>query len=302
MDLVIGNSKKSAIESSDMVKFMRIACIIAFVVMLGWTGTTFALHYLAVKENEEVQAEIDKIKDIEDIAKAYEDAQILFAAIDTFKYEKENDNNLLPQFFDDLEKILPKGTTVESIQADNGDVRLSLKSDWHPTTKNEVADVIVQINKLDYTSNLQLPDLTEEQAIRFMSPSIDKAALETLGDDVYLREKSDDPLYKGHIIEVSSRAELLDLITNLANHEGTEKYPPELTLETVNDMAVNLVQTKYDVTVHIGHDYIVEERVNEEAGFTGDKAIVINAVNPDNNSTPADGAAPEAPAAEEEDM
>ena len=302
MDLVIGNSKKSAIESSDMVKFMRVACIIAFVVMLGWSGTTFALHYLAVKENEEVQAEIDKIKDIEDIAKAYEDAQILFAAIDTFKYEKENDNNLLPQFVDDLEKILPKGTVVEKIEADNGDVKIDLKSAWHPTTKNEVADVIVQINKLDYTSNLQLPDLSEEQAIRFMSPSIDAAALETLGDDVYLREVSDDPLLKGKIIEVTSRSELMELITKLANNDNVQDYPPELTLETVNDMAINLVQTKYQVSVHIGHDYIVEERVNEEAGFTGDKAIIIDAVNPDSSSTPADGAAPEAPAAEEEDM
>ena len=204
--------------------------------------------------------------------------------------------------FDDLEKILPKGTVVEKLEADNGDVKLSLKSAWHPTTKNEVADVIVQINKLDYTSNLQLPDLSEEQAIRFMSPSIDAAALETLGDDVYLREVSDDPLYKGKIIEVNSRAELLELITKLANHDDIADYPPELTLETVNEMAINLVQTKYEVTVHIGHDYDVEQRVSEEAGFTGEKAIVINAVNPDDSSAPADGAASEAPAAEEEDM
>jgi hypothetical protein len=94
----------------------------------------------------------------------------------------------------------------------------------------------------------------------------------------------------------------MELITKLANNDNVQDYPPELTLETVNDMAINLVQTKYQVSVHIGHDYIVEERVNEEAGFTGDKAIIIDAVNPDSNSTPADGAAPEAPAAEEEDM
>ena len=301
MDLVIGNSKKAAIESSDMVKFMRIACIIAFVVMLGWTGTTFALHYLAVKENEAVQAEIDKIKDIEDIARAYEEAQTLFAAIDTFKYEKENDNNLLPQFIDDLEKILPKDTVVKSINADNGTVLLSIESGWHPTTKNEVADVIVQVNKLDYTSALQLPDISEEQAIRFMSPSIDAAAIDALGDDVYLRETSDDPLIKGKIVEVKSRAELLDLITKLANGEAEANYPPELTLETINDMAITVVQTKYELTVHIGHDYNVDERVSEEAGYTGDKAIIVDAVNPD-TGTPADGAAPEAPAAEEEDM
>ena len=269
--------------------------------MLGWTGTTFALHYLAVKENEAVQAEIDKIKDIEDIARAYEEAQTLFAAIDTFKYEKENDNNLLPQFIDDLEKILPKDTVVKSINADNGTVLLSIESGWHPTTKNEVADVIVQVNKLDYTSALQLPDISEEQAIRFMSPSIDAAAIDALGDDVYLRETSDDPLIKGKIVEVKSRAELLDLITKLANGEAEANYPPELTLETINDMAITVVQTKYELTVHIGHDYNVDERVSEEAGYTGDKAIIVDAVNPD-TGTPADGAAPEAPAAEEEDM
>lgn len=275
MDLVISSGKKSAIESSDMVKYLKIVLGVAAVVMLGWTGVTFFQHKVAKDARDQMQANIDAIADIEQIRQDYVDAQYLFAALDTFKYEKENDNNLLPQFFADLEEVLPEDAVINSVEAKNGDVTFEVTTGWHTTAKNEVADLIVQLQKLDYVSSLSIPDLNEEYCIRFYSPSANAAGPEK-GVDPYLRVVSDDPLVLGEYVQVDDSKALQDMILDMATGEGETDYPEELTLETIGDLWVELVQDTFEVTVHIGHDYSVEDKVNDEAGITGDKAIVLN--------------------------
>ena len=302
MDLLIGSSKKSAIESSDMVKYLKIVCAVTLVGMATWTGITYFQHKKALDARNQMQAKIDQISDIEQIAKDYENAQSLFAALDTFKYEKENNNNLIPQFIDDLEQILPKETVVKSISAENGTVTLEMLSGWHPTNKNEVADVIVSLKKLDYVKSIQIPDISEEQKIRFMAVSQNDAEGNPLtGDAVYMRKVSDDPLVLGDIIEVATREELLELITELINGEADEDYPAELTVENINDLAVNLLQTTYQINVNIGYDLNVAEKVALDAGYTGDKAIVVDAVKPaDSGADATEGGDAAATTSEEE--
>ena len=275
MDLVISTGKKSAIETSDMLKYLKIVLGVAAVIMLGWTGITFIQHKIAKDARDQVQANIDAIADIEQIRQEYVDAQYLFAALDTFKYEKENDNNLVPQFIDDLERIMPKDATITSFSATDGSISFTVTNGWHPTTKNEVADFMVQLNNLEYVSNLQIPDISEEYVIRFMSPSANVAQAEE-GDDIYLRYKSDDPYYLGAYVEVDDSAALESIILEMAQGTSDENFPEELTLETIRDLSIMLARDTYSVSCHIGYDYSVEDKVNEEAGFTGDKAIVLN--------------------------
>ena len=137
------------------------------------------------------------------------------------------------------------------------------------------------MKKLDYVKSIQIPDISEEQKIRFMAVSQNDAEGNPLtGDAVYMRKVSDDPLVLGDIIEVATREELLELITELINGEADEDYPAELTVENINDLAVNLLQTTYQINVNIGYDLNVAEKVALDAGYTGDKAIVVDAVKP----------------------
>ncbi|MBR4543362.1 MAG: pilus assembly protein PilM [Lachnospiraceae bacterium] len=291
MDLVITSGKKSAIETSDMLKYAKIALGVAAVVMLGWTGVTFIQHKVAKDARDQMQANIDAIADIEQIRQDYVDAQYLFVALDTFKYEKENPNNLLPQFIGDLEEILPTDTVINSIGAEDGVVSFELTTGWHTTAKNEVADVLVQLQQLEYVKKVEVPDLTESYCIRFLSPSANVADTAN-GEDPYLRMVSEDPFLLGEYVEVESQSDLKDLILEMAQGEGDDDYPEELTLESINDLWVELVQDRIKVTVTLGYDYNVEDRVSDEAGLTGDKAIVLNI----SESTDEPGENPEAPA------
>jgi hypothetical protein len=243
--------------------------------MIGWTGITFIQHKVAKDARDQMQANIDAIADIEQIRQDYVDAQYLFAALDTFKYEKENPNNLIPQLITDLEEVLPTDTVINSIEAQDGVVTFEVKTGWHSTAKNEVADVMVQLQKLDYIKKIEVPDLSEEYCIRFLSPSAN-AADAANGEDPFLRKIPEDPLLLGDYVEVSDRGELETLILDMLKGESEGDIPPELTIETINDIWVELVQDTFTVTVNLGYDYIVEDKVNEEAGITGDKAIVLN--------------------------
>ncbi len=296
MDLVISSGKKSAIESSDMVKYLKIVLGVSAVIMLGWTGITFIQHKVAKDARDQMQANIDAIADIEQIRQDYVNAQYLFAALDTFKYEKENPNNLMPQFIGDLEKILPNDTVINGIDATDGTVSFEVTTGWHTTAKNEVADIMVQLQNLSYVKKVEVPDLSEEYCIRFLSPSANSADAAD-GGDPFLRMVSDDPLFMGEYVEVSDRSELEDIILDMATGEGEDNYPEELTLETISDLWVELVQDKITVTVVLGYDYNVEDRVNDEAGITGDKAINVSV--PESSETSGEEAPAEDTASEE---
>ena len=289
MDLSIGSAKKAVVESSDLRKYMAVVLGVAFVGMLGWSGVTFWQHKQAADAKADWEQKIAQIQDIEDIAKAYEQAQYEYVALATFKYEPErNDNNKLLQFIIDLEKIMPKGTTINSISAVNGDVTFKVKSDWHSTVKNEIADSIVELQKLDYLTSYSLPDESEERCIRFIS------GYDENNEPIYLRERAEDDnkYFLGPIFQLDSNEELEKLINDIASGAATLNDLPEGFEEST---PVLLVQTSYEITVHIGFTDTVEDLVNEEAGITGAKVIEYEK---EGEPAPAEEGG-EAPAAEE---
>ncbi|SCY00020.1 type IV pilus assembly protein PilM [Lachnospiraceae bacterium XPB1003] len=291
MDLSIGNAKKAVVESSDLRKYMAVVLGVAFVGMLGWSGVTFWQHKQAADAKADWEQKIAQIQDIEEIAKAYEQAQYEYVALATFKYEPErNDNNKLLQFILDLEKIMPKGTTINSISAVNGDVTFTVKSDWHSTVKNEIADSIVELKKLDYLTAYSLPDEGEERCIRFVS------GYDEEDQPIYLREKSDDQnnLFVGPIFQIDTTKELEELIDGIASGDISQNDLPDGFLEAT---PVMLTRTSYEITVHIGFTDSIEDVVNEEAGITGKNVIEYEK---EGEAAPAEGeGGEEAPVADD---
>ena len=286
LDLRIGSSNRKTVESSDLKKYMIVVLTIAAVGMLGWSGVTWYQHRQAQKHKEEIEKKIAEIQDIEEIAHAYETAQYQYAALATFDYEKRNDNNMLLTYILDMEKIMPKETTINEVTAVDGDVSYKVTSGWHSTTKNEVADVIVQMQGLDYLSNLSIPDISETYCIRFV------AGFDDEGEPVYLRKAAENPNELGEIFEVKDNSELNDLIESLAKGTADQEIPAGIE----ESIPVRLVQTEYTLSAHIGFNDNVEDLVNEEAGFTGEKAINVKSDAPADTAeeaAPTEEAAPE---------
>ena len=201
--------------------------------MIGWVTYTAITYHNAVEQRDQLQNDIAAIGDIEQIALAYEAALNEYNIVDAFEESTHSDNEMLLQFILDMEKKMPAGTSINNLAAAEGEISFDVASGWNLTTKNEVADVLVQIGRLDYVSNFTIPDITEEYRTLFL------IGYDEEGNAVYLREEEDGVL--GDYVE----------------YEEGEEYPAEYMQYDL----VTLTQTTYSVGCHISRP--VEEETEE---------------------------------------
>ncbi len=201
--------------------------------MIGWVAYTAITYHKAVTQRDQLQQSIAAIEDIEQIALAYEAALNEYNIVKAFEDSTHSDNEMLLQFILDMEKKMPAGTSINNLAAEEGEISFDVMSGWNLTTKNEVADVLVQIGRLDYVSNFTIPDITEEYKTLFL------IGYDAEGNAVYLREEENGVL--GDYIE----------------YEEGEEYPAEYMQYDL----ITLTQTTYTVGCHISRP--VEEETEE---------------------------------------
>ncbi|MCR5734524.1 MAG: hypothetical protein K6G22_07970, partial [Lachnospiraceae bacterium] len=102
------------------------------------------------------------IKDIEEIANEYDRAMKEYDLMVEFEKTTHNDNEYILQFIEDMEKKLPVDTKINNVECVSGEWKMEVTTGWHDKNKNEVADVIVQMQKLDYVRNLKIDSVNEE--------------------------------------------------------------------------------------------------------------------------------------------
>lgn len=240
-----GSSSGSAIGSETVFKVLVGIFGLCVVVMGTWVGFTAYNYHKALDRKAELEEEIAKISDIEEIKLNYDRALAELTIIQAFEFSTHNDNEMLLQFINDLEIMMPTDAAIGTLTATNGDVSFDVTSGWHTTVKNEIADVIYQIGSLAYVSDFDLPGFTEEYRTLFV------IGVDENGNPEFLREASNEEGVLGEYIEYE---------------EGIE-YPPEyLQYETMT-----FVQTTYDVTCHISNPVtaVPEEATDAEATDEG---------------------------------
>ena len=164
MNLTIGSAKKSMIESSDLIKYMKWALLVAFLGSAAFTGVTWFQHKKVMDEQADLERKIAAIEDIELIAQDYERAQKECNEVKSFNISTRNANEHILQLLDDLEKIMPKEVVLSKMTFADGATKIDISdADYHLTVKNEVADVMVEVSKLDYVSNFYIAAESEEK-------------------------------------------------------------------------------------------------------------------------------------------
>jgi type IV pilus assembly protein PilM len=272
MDLTLGKTKKDMISSSDLNKALGIIAGVAFVASLSLCVVTAIQHNNAVKERDRLQAEIDAIDDIEQIAREYEQAQAEFEEVNVFDRERHNDNEKLLTFVNDLERLIPTGTSVTNLKATNGDIEMTVLTGWDDPTKNQIADIMINVAALDYVTNFKVPSFQEEYKYFVMYENED-------GELVYLHENDfideadaddEEVMLDGDQTEDEALAQLLEMINAGPEVEFTTPLNYQEVEETIPmDIAAYKLelrrQATYTLTCHIGYDHPEEEAPAEEA-------------------------------------
>ena len=249
MNLMIRSGKKeSAIGNADLIKALRIILALAAIGSAAFCVVTYIQHDKAVKERDKIKADIERIKDIEEIANEYDRAMKEYDLMVEFEKTTHNDNEYILTFIEDMEKCLPVETHVNKIECVDGEWKMEITTGWHDKTKNEVADVMVQLKRLDYLSDLRV-DSVDETYKSFIIVGMD--------DDGEL------------LFATKERREGAPATTD----EGTpvEYVDPEKMNQNEKDLygempVITKVQSKYELTCHIGFPEEPEVEETEESG------------------------------------
>lgn len=238
-------------DSVAIIKFLRIAFIIACLAMIGWVGYTVYENIQIKKQREELNQMIADIQDIEDIANAYDEANRQYTLMKDFERSTHNDNEYLLSFIEDLEVLMPTGTYVNAFTASNGNISFDVTTGWRTTTKNEVADVLVNVGTLPYVDNFLIPDITEEYKVLLGIDADGDGALDVdaEGNVIYLVEEDEN----GKEVEVI--------------------YDEDAAAEGLYDGLVpfTLVQTTYSVSCHICNPNAVQYDAANDIYFVIDE-------------------------------
>jgi len=168
--LKIQSSKSKEASSAMLDKILYAVIAVAAVIMIGicaWYQIKYALKKADV---EFKKTQINTLQIAEDIANQYQDTLNAYNTVKTFTDTTHTNNVVLLQFIEDLERVMPTGTYVDDIKASDGYV--SLKG--YATSKEALADFIVQLKGLDYVTSFDVPSFQVKEIDGWVAPEAEE--------------------------------------------------------------------------------------------------------------------------------
>ena len=148
-------SKQSNINSTP---FVIAFLIIAVLVAGGVTAYSFIAKNNAQNDLDQVNRNIESIKDIEDIITAYEEAESIYVdAMSMYTYTSNLNENVL-DFILALEEYMPKDADVTSFSSDASGVSISGTA----SSYDDIAALAINLKEIDCIDNSFISTISEE--------------------------------------------------------------------------------------------------------------------------------------------
>ena len=156
--LKIGKDKSREASSAMVDKIVIAFIVLAAVVMVGICAS-YQIKYVLKKTDVDFKKQkISEMEVAERVAAEYEETVKAYNIVKTFADTTHTDNVMLYKYWKDLEKILPTGSSIDNIHAEDGEVKIKITNQ----SKEAVADTYVKISALDYVTSAKV-ELIEEK-------------------------------------------------------------------------------------------------------------------------------------------
>lgn len=152
----------SSIGSAEVTKYMIIVFAVCALVMGIWCAVTLIQYNKAVKENQRLTAAIEDIQEVEDIYNDWLRSKAELRTVQNFQLSTYNDNENLVALLEFMEERFPTDTTINDLDAQDGVVTITITSGWHDVTKNELADVLNELQTKDFIADYLVEKYDEE--------------------------------------------------------------------------------------------------------------------------------------------
>ncbi len=159
LNLNRGKTKENVSKTADKILYALLA--IAILAAVIWSSLTLIKYYGKVEEKATLEQKIADIQDVEQIAANYESAKAAFESVKAFADSTNSNNEMVLTFIGDLEKILPTNTRINNFKSIDGIITFSVLA----PNKEAVADMIVEMRKIDYVQYFSIPELSEGEGI-----------------------------------------------------------------------------------------------------------------------------------------
>ncbi len=150
--LKLGKEKAKEASSALFDKILIAILILATLVMISICAYTQILFMFA---KDELQTKKDRIKEMEiaeEVANEYSKTVTAYNTVKTFVDTTHSDNVMLLTLINDLEDILPQGTTIDKLDCTDGFVQFEVTTQG----KEAVADSFVKIGQLKYVDSVDV--------------------------------------------------------------------------------------------------------------------------------------------------
>ncbi|SDI90365.1 type IV pilus assembly protein PilM [Lachnospiraceae bacterium G41] len=155
--LKIGKEKNKEASSALLDKILIAVVIVAFLVMAAICAS-YQFKYVFKKADVDFKKQkISEMEIAEKVANEYEATVEAYNTVKVFVDTTHSENIMLYKFLNDLEDIIPTGTVVDNIVANEGIITFNVKSQ----SKEAVADTYVKLNNLDYVVSTELRTINE---------------------------------------------------------------------------------------------------------------------------------------------
>ncbi len=152
--------KENTREASSALfdKLMIALVIVAALVMISISAWTQVKYYFKTLDIQNKQQKINEMEIAEKVAQEYESTVNSYNIVKSFVDTTHTDNIMLYTFLKDLEQIIPTGSTIDKLEANEGTIVFEITNE----TKEGVADTYVRIKDLDYVTSVFIEEVKEE--------------------------------------------------------------------------------------------------------------------------------------------
>lgn len=148
-------NKKSSGMDFDEMKLVLGAAVVAAVLLIL---IPYIQMNAAKKAMEEAEARLKGIKSIEDVIAQYDTVKAQYEDVAKFKELTSNNNDVFPQFIDDLENAMPKGVSITKVDLENGEFNIVGTC----SNKQAVVKFIQQVRNISNVKGVFSEEIAEE--------------------------------------------------------------------------------------------------------------------------------------------
>ena len=135
--------------------------IISFMAAVALVAGSFTMYYLAKQERNKLSSQLNALSNVQQIEVQLSEAQDKLSAIEEFYNSTKGANDSLLRLIKDMEKVMPKGMSIENFSLSDGTVTLT----GGGTGKESVAKFIQQMRDLKYVKDVKVDLISESSDV-----------------------------------------------------------------------------------------------------------------------------------------